>query len=446
MVKKRVFIIVTGILLIFVGNVVISPIQGNNNLGITMSFAKGDDSDGNSGGSSGSGSRDEDKKSEDKIEEKKEDERKEEVRVESRGGDTRIELRQKTDGDRTRIKQEIRTQNGRIKFETKDGETRVKVETKTGQPQGEFTVGNPATSSQIAEIENPEEEFKLKIRTRGDRFELRAKGASTLTNFPLSFNPETNEVSVTTPQGTVLIKTLPQQAIQNILASNIMDRVAGQNVSEPDEEDADEEEIEDEDAEEVETPEVRVEGFVGNLTASQIIVSGITFTINSSTKLEGAITVGSGVKIKGIPQNGILVARKAELKDKVEPKVKIEGVVESVTNDSIVVSGITFARSPATKVEGNLASGQQVEIKGTPATGGTLLANKVEVEIPGEGMVLTEEQGVTVFKVKGQKDARFLNLIPVTFPIEATVSVETGKTLSVSRPFVLQILGFLFRT
>ena len=66
--------------------------------------------------------------------------------------------------------------------------------------------------------------------------------------------------------------------------------------------------------------------------------------------------------------------------------------------------------------------------------------------MPGEGMVLTQEQGTTVFKVKGQKDSRFLNLIPVTFPIEATVSVSTGEILSVSRPFLLQVLGFLFRS
>ena len=432
--KKIAFLIAASIFIfVFVGSLV-------------TVFAKGDDSNEDRSGSSGNGSRDEDEKSEDKIEEKKEDERKEDIRVESRGGQTRIELRQKNDGDKTRIKQEIRTQNGRIKFETKDGKTRVKVETKTGQPQGEFTVENPLTSSQLAEIENPEGEFKLKIRTRGDRFELRAKGASTLTNFPLSFNPETNEVSITTPQGTVLIKTLPQVAVQNVLASNIMDRVAGQNVSEEDEEDIDEEDVEDEEIEEVETPEVRVEGFVGSLTDSQIIVSEVTFAINNTTKLEGAIAVGSGVKVKGIPQNGIIVARKVELEDKVEPKVKIEGVVESVTNDTIVVSGIKFARSPATRIEGNLALGQRIEIKGTPVAGGTLLANKVEIEIPGEGMVLAQEQGVTVFKVKGQKDSRFLNLIPVTFPIEATVSVSTGEILSVSRPLLLQVLGFLFRT
>ena len=434
--KKIAFLIAASIFIfVFVGSLV-------------TVFAKGDDSDGDSSGSSGSDSRGEDQKNEDedKVEEKKDDQRREDIRVESRGDQTRIELRQKNAGDQTRIKQEIRTQNGRIKFETKDGETRVKVETKTGQPQGEFTVENPAASSQIAEIENPEEEFKLKIRTRGDRFELRAKGASTLTNFPLSFDPKTSEVSVTTPQGTVLIKTLPQVAVQNVLASNIMDRVAGQNVSEEDEEDIDEEDVEDEEIEEVETPEVRVEGFVGSLTDSQIIVSEVTFAINNTTKLEGAIAVGSGVKVKGIPQNGIIVARKVELEDKVEPKVKIEGVVESVTNDTIVVSGIKFARSPATRIEGNLALGQRIEIKGTPVAGGTLLANKVEIEIPGEGMVLAQEQGATVFKVKGQKDSRFLNLIPVTFPIEATVSVSTGEILSVSRPLLLQVLGFLFRS
>lgn len=416
-------IALTILAVVFVGKAVASPTQGDNILGTTTYLAKGDDEN----------------KNEDKVEKKREEEKKEEVRVESRGGETRIELRQKTDGDKTRVKQEIRTENGRIKFEVKDGETKVKIERKTGQPQQEFEVSSK--SSELAEIESSEEEkFKIKIRVRDGGFELKAKGATALTNFPLSFNPETNELSVTTPKGTILIKTLPQVAVQNILASNVMDRVLGQDS------DADEDDIEDIDIEDEKATEVKVEGFVESLTVSQIAVSGVTFTINSATKFEETITVGSGVKVKGNPQNGTLVARKVELEDEVELKVKIEGVVESVTEDTIIVSGITFTRSPATRIEGNLALGQQVEIKGAPAAGGILLANKIDVEASGKGLVLAEENGEAVFKIKGQKDARFLNIFPVTLPVEATISVETGKVLSVSNPFLLNILGFLFRT
>lgn len=446
----RSFLILTfGVLVVIIaGKVIISSLQNSNILGTTTYLAKGDDSNGDSSGSSGSGSSGNSGSgssgSEEENDEKKEEKR-EEVRVESRGGETRIEFRQKTDGGRVRVKQQIQTENGRIRFELKDGETKVKIETKNGQSHGEFTIENSATTSaDVAEIENAEEKFKLKIRTRGGRFEFRVEGASTLTNFPLSFNPETNELSVTTPIGIVLVKTLPQVAVQNVLASNVMDRVLGQDVADPDEE-PDEEDF-DEEEEEIETPEVKVEGFVETLTASQITVSGVTFTIASATKFEGTVAVGSGVEVKGSPQNGTLIARKVELEDEVEPKVKIEGIIESVTDDAIVVSGITFSRSSATRIEGNLTPGQQVEIKGIPATSGALLANKIEVATPGEGMVLTQERGETVFKVKGQKDTRFLNLIPVTFPIEATVSVETGRILSVSRPFLFNIFGFLFRT
>lgn len=442
--KNKIVVTSAVIIVMFVGQVIVLS-QSNNALGATSYIAKGDDSDEDNSGPSGrdsSGSSERENDSEDKEDENK---NKEEVRVESRGKETRVELRQKTEGDKIRIKQEIRSAGGRVKFEIKNGETKVRVETKTGQPQAEFTVESPATtSSEIAKIENPEEKFKLKIRTRGDRFEIRSGGASALTNFPLSLNPETQELSVTTPQGTtVLIKTLPQVAVQNILASNIMDRVLGQNIVEPDEEDVDEEE----EVEEEGIPEVKVEGFVESLSASQITVSGVTFTLTSATKFEGVIIDGSGVEVKGASQNGTLIARKVELEDEVEPKVKIQGgVVESVTDSAIVVSGITFARSPATRIEGQVAPGQLVQIKGALATGGALLANKVEIEIPGEGTILTEEQGTTVFKVKGQKDARFLSLFPVTFPVEATVSVETGRVLSVSRPFLLNIFGFLFRT
>lgn len=452
--KRKVFVIALGIvfvvLVIFVGKAVASSTQGDNIFGTTTYLAKGDDSDRGSNGSSGSGSSgssssDDDKKSEDKREEKKEEGKKEEVRVESKDGQTRVEIRERSDKNGTRFRQEIRTPTGEIKFEFEDGKAKVKVETERGKE--EFKVASPSSqASELANIESSKEEkSEVKIKIRDNRFELKAKGATALTNFPLTLNPETNELSVTTPKGTILIKTLPPQAVKNILASNVMDRVLGQSVSE-DEEDKEDEEIEDNDHEELgtEETEVKAEGLVESITDTQIVVSGLTFSINKSTKFEGSVSVGSGVKIKGVPQNGALTAKKVELESKVNPRVKIEGVVESVNGNSVVVGGITFNISDTTKVEGILRPGQIVELKSQISTNGVLQANKIEVKAPGEGLILAEEKGQAVFKVKGQKDFRFFNIFPVTLPVEATVSVETGKVLSVSRSFFLNIFGFLF--
>lgn len=445
--KRKVFVIVlTVLLVVFINKVVASSAQGNNSLGTTTYLAKGDNSDrGNSGssgnGSSGSSSSDDNKKSEDKREEKKEEGKKEEVKVESKDGQTRVEVRERSDKNETRFRQEIRTPTGKIKFEFEDGKAKVKVETERGKE--EFKVANPSSqASELANIESSKEEkSEVKIKIRGDHFELKAKGATALTNFPLTLNPETNELSVTTSEGTILIKTLPPQAVKNILASNVMDRVLGQSVSE-------DEEDEDNDQEELgaEETEVKAEGVVESITDTQIVVAGLTFSINKSTKFEGSVTVGSGVKIKGAPQNGVLTAKKVELEEKVNPRVKIEGAIESVNDNSIVVGGVTFNISDTTKVEGILRPGQIVELKSQIPTNGVLLANKIEVKAPGEGIVLAEEKGQAIFKVKGQKDFRFFNVFPVTLPIEANVSVETGQVLSVSRPFLLNIFGFLFRT
>lgn len=369
----------------------------------------------------------------------KEDEKRQEIKVESKDGQTRVEVREKSDKDGTRFKQEIRTPTGKIKFELEDGKAKIKVKTNRGEE--EFKVASPSSQTQeLANIESSEKN-EVKIKIRGDRFELKAKGATALTNFPLTLNPETNELSVTTPGGTVFIKTLPLQAVKNILASNVMDRVLGQNINE-DETDEDKDQQEKKEGE----AKVKAEGLVESITDTQILVSGVTFAINKSTKFEGLVSVGSGVKVKGIPQNGVLVAQKVELENEIEPRVKIEGVVESVNGNSIVVGGITFNISDATKIEGILRPGQTVELKSQISTNGALLANKIAVEAPGEGVVLAEEKGKAVFKIKGQKDARFLNIFPVTLPIEANVSVETGQVLSVSRPLLLNIFGFLFRT
>lgn len=65
---------------------------------------------------------------------------------------------------------------------------------------------------------------KIKIKRVDNRFMLTEREVEAETNFPLSVNPETRELTVTTPAGIKVVTILPTQAVSNMLANNVFDR------------------------------------------------------------------------------------------------------------------------------------------------------------------------------------------------------------------------------
>jgi hypothetical protein len=61
--------------------------------------------------------------------------------------------------------------------------------------------------------------------TSADRFLLKRGNAGAVTSFPLVVDADTNKVTVTTPTGLRSITVLPQEAINNVLSSNIVTNV-----------------------------------------------------------------------------------------------------------------------------------------------------------------------------------------------------------------------------
>lgn len=80
-------------------------------------------------------------------------------------------------------------------------------------------------------------ESKIKIRSGKNKFEFQQEGAkfSVESNFPLSVNPTTRELTVTTPAGSKVVAVLPQQAIDNMLSAGIVTTTTGVDLkTEPD--------------------------------------------------------------------------------------------------------------------------------------------------------------------------------------------------------------------
>lgn len=62
-------------------------------------------------------------------------------------------------------------------------------------------------------------------RTETNDFSIKKNGAKAKTHFPLSINPLTKELTVTTPSGVKVVAVLPDQAVQNILQKRILNSI-----------------------------------------------------------------------------------------------------------------------------------------------------------------------------------------------------------------------------
>lgn len=127
-----------------------------------------------------------------------------------------------------KVKSEIRQGDLRVKFEIENG--KVKIETKVKQPEDEVELEDEAEDEAVKEVEAELEKDNLKIATAPGQIALVNKKVGALTNFPISVNPTTKELTVTTPEGSKVVTVLPQQAIDNLLTSRVMTEVESEKV------------------------------------------------------------------------------------------------------------------------------------------------------------------------------------------------------------------------
>lgn len=128
-----------------------------------------------------------------------------------------------------RIKSEIREGNLRVKFEIKDN--KVKIETKVKEVEDEIELEDEAEDEAIDQIEAELEEEDIKIATAPGQIAIVHKRVGALSNFPISIDPTTRQLTVTTPAGAKVVAVLPQKAIDNMLAAKVMTDVVGEKVA-----------------------------------------------------------------------------------------------------------------------------------------------------------------------------------------------------------------------
>jgi hypothetical protein len=108
-----------------------------------------------------------------------------------------------------------------VRLKPKGYQLEITVEDEKGEeieiPEG--------TESAEFEIEDPEP--TTKIRSMKNSYAVIRNKIAAQTHFPLMVNLETNELIVTTPKGQKVVTVLPDKAVQNMLAANVIDQLGG---------------------------------------------------------------------------------------------------------------------------------------------------------------------------------------------------------------------------
>lgn len=125
----------------------------------------------------------------------------------------------------------IRTEDGRSRIDVTSGGVRVRMERrddrlviKAKQEGGQEL---ELEESSLVKIEDRLAKSNLKITVSDQNaFVVNHGDFSATSRFPLSVDLSTNALTITTPSGEKQVAVLPEQAVRNLLAANVIDQVA----------------------------------------------------------------------------------------------------------------------------------------------------------------------------------------------------------------------------
>lgn len=151
------------------------------------------------------------------------------AKIETENGRSEIEI-ESSDGAKFKSKVEddgkfetkVRSGNLRIEIKVEGGKVVTRVKNENDE---EVEVEDEERDELLEDVEDELEDDDIKIASDSAGLGFVQKGHRVRTNFPLSVNPTTGELFVSTPAGDRVVAILPDVAIQNMIAAGIMSRV-----------------------------------------------------------------------------------------------------------------------------------------------------------------------------------------------------------------------------
>ncbi len=126
-------------------------------------------------------------------------------------------IKTKVEDDGT-TKVEIERGQLKVKYVFENGVLKLKAENESGKEV-------ELEDDELDEVESELEDDGIKIASASGRPVLSRNKIGAQTDFPLSIDVGTNQLIVSTPAGQKVVTVLPDQAVQNLLATNIINRV-----------------------------------------------------------------------------------------------------------------------------------------------------------------------------------------------------------------------------
>lgn len=151
--------------------------------------------------------------------------------VETKADETRTEIRlseeerirARTKDGRTRI--DITSGGIKTRLENRDDRVVIKVEQEDGTEE-------ELEASTILKIDDRLGSSGIKIATSGaEKLILQRGNAGAVTDFPLSIDLATNTLTINTASGEREVAVLPDQAVQNLLAANVLSQLVRSNAT-----------------------------------------------------------------------------------------------------------------------------------------------------------------------------------------------------------------------
>lgn len=130
-------------------------------------------------------------------------------------------IKTKVEGDGT-TKVEVEQGKLKLKYKFENGQMKLKAENEQGR---EVELDDKELDEMGDEAEEELEKKGIKIADGSGRPVLTKNNVAATTDFPLSVDVATNKLVVTTPAGQKMVTILPDQAIKNLLDTNIINKI-----------------------------------------------------------------------------------------------------------------------------------------------------------------------------------------------------------------------------
>ncbi|MDW8183894.1 MAG: DUF5666 domain-containing protein [Anaerolineae bacterium] len=174
----------------------------------------------------------------------------------------------------------------------------------------------------------------------------------------------------------------------------------------------------------VEAPEAQIQlkGVVDAILPNGYRIAGRTVMVTTTTRIDGPITVGTFVKVKGLLQpDGTILASRIHR----EEEVKFTGIVEAILSNGYRISGRTVVITDITEVKDPVAVGDWVEVKGFLQGDGSILAREIRVKRAPKSTRVEFKGTVEEVLSDGYRIAGIRVVVTATTQIDGPITVGT---------------------